>query len=80
MEIYCSEGNKSIKLKEITMICTTEEIKKLENFFRITWERHRKFSDLDSDEVYHTHYQDWDKEWDEEHDIIVVTPPCEQSE
>lgn len=78
MEIFCSEGNKCIKLKEITIRCTTDEIKKLENFFRITGERHRKFSASDPDDTYHTHYQDWDKEWDGQNDIIIVTPPAER--
>ena len=74
MKIYGKnkKEKKELQLTEIVLDCSLEEIQKLSIFLQIVKERHEYF--LDKENECHTHYRDWDKEWDNSlPDIIIAT-------
>ena len=69
---YIGNSEEMVELKELTIKCDIDEIDKMISFLKITKQRHEYFAD--SGEVAHTHYRDWDKEWEsEELDVIITT-------
>lgn len=66
------KGTESLALKEVVMECSVEEIGRLLSFFEMVKERHDYYADI-SDEC-HTHFRDWEKEWEtSDPDLIIVT-------
>lgn len=71
---YEEDGEICLELEEATLICSIEEIEKLIVFLQMVKERHKDISKEVDFESCHTHYRDWDKEWeDSSSDFIIVT-------
>lgn len=73
MKIYGSrvDDEESVQLKEVIFNCNVEEIQELITFLEIVKERHESY--LKTDGECHTHYRDWNKEWEIDLPDIVVT-------
>jgi len=72
MKFYGIINDEEISLNQIVLNCNLEEIQKLIIFLQIVKERHT-FYLKDSDEC-HTHYKDWNKEWNRNiPDLVIVT-------
>lgn len=60
------------ELREGSIECTVEELDKLCQFFLHVREQHKKA--IGKTEMCHSHYRDWDKDWNGENsDVIVIT-------
>lgn len=74
MKLYGYEKNSEdmIELNEISIISSIKEMKKLVEFLEHTIECHSSLEN--SGEACHTHFRDWDSEWQSDQaDLVIVT-------
>lgn len=69
---YEKDGVDLLELKEASILCKVEEIQKIIDFLQNV---KKELEDArETTEMYHSHYRDWDKEWEKgAPDLIVVT-------
>jgi hypothetical protein len=74
MKLYGYRDNDEdiIELKEVSIVTSVSELKKLIKFIESTIESHNSVNN--SSELCHSHLRDWDNEWQKDQpDIIIVT-------
>ncbi|MCL1989646.1 MAG: hypothetical protein FWG67_02025 [Defluviitaleaceae bacterium] len=74
MKVYGYElkTEKFVTLKEASIACSMEELDKIIEFLQHVSESHKKA--IGKTDFCHSHYQDWDSEWNQENtDLIVVS-------
>lgn len=65
-----------VDLKDLTIVCTLDELGMLANFFQNTYEDALQVSQdaSERDTLHHTHYQDFCAEWvPAESDLVITT-------
>lgn len=74
MKVYGYKRNSEdfVNMQEASLECSLEELEKVISFLQHVKEQHGKV--IGKTENCHSHYRDWDREWDkDETDIIVIT-------
>ncbi len=74
MEIYGYQksGDDLLELKEMSLLCTIEELGKVIDFLEEVKKTHTMVRD--KTDICHSHYRDWNLQWKKgEPDIIIVT-------
>ena len=74
MIIYGYEKNSEdlLKLEEASILCNLTELEKIISFLQDVKREHEKVKS--KIEISHSHYRDWDKEWDKSSsDLIIAT-------
>ncbi len=67
---FTNDEDKDVELREATLSCTIEELDRFIEFITEIRDIHKKF--IDETELLHSHYRDWDNEWNETSTDIVI--------
>ena len=69
---YEKGGEKLLKMEEVSLECTCEELEKLIEFLNKVKEEHMAVKN--KTDICHSHFKDWKRKWSEEDtDFIVAT-------
>jgi len=69
------DGEELLELREATIECSLDELKKIILFLEHTLKAH---SLVDKTNLCHSHYRDWEKDWSENSpDFIIFTGEAE---
>ena len=69
---YEKGGEKLLKMEEVSLECTCEELEKLIEFLNKVKEEHTAVKNKTN--ICHSHFKDWKSKWNKEDtDFIVVT-------
>lgn len=69
---YEKDSEDLLKLEEASILCSVTELEKIICFLIEVKKEHEKIAS--NIEICHSHYRDWDKEWDKSSsDLIIAT-------